>query len=401
MDVAIIGGGASGMLLAAMINKNNINVTILEKNPKLGRKLLLTGNGKCNFTSGEFKNVNDIYNSNFACSLYKNHNEIEFINFFKSIGIDNKIEIHRGLKYYYPRSNKSTSVYYNLLDKIVANGANIIYNSNVIDIKRHNNKFILELSNKKTFTFDKVVIATGGKSYKNTGSDGSGYILASKLSHNIVEPLPGLTSLKSDDTFLKDLKGIRTDAIVTVVGHDNISETGEVQFTEFGISGIPILNISSKINRLLSNGQKITLSLNFFNDFKYLKQRLSDIPYKKQSDFLCGILPDELSYTIMKESKAKMAACVSDIDDELFNRICKCISNFIINISSYSCFDVAQITIGGVDTNDISNDTLESKLVNGLYFIGEVLDIDGKCGGYNLQLAYSTARCVYGGLCGN
>lgn len=410
MDIGIIGGGASGMILASKIKNNN--VTLIEKNSKLGKKLLITGNGKCNFTNDDFSDLSLIYNNEFALKLVKRFDNKSFINFFNEIGIEEKKEVHRGITYYYPNSNKSTSVYYNLIDKINDNKVNIKLNSEVKDIKFDNNKFVVIVNDGDNLVFDKIVIATGGKSYSITGSDGFGYSLAKLFNHNIVEPLPALCGLKYSDNDLKDLKGVRIDAIVNAWDEVNGSlcflakEEGEIQFNDYGVSGIPVMNLSRIVNRKIFEKHKIVLFLNISNNFApnikkatesmvfKLNDRKKNIFYKKASDFLCGYVPDELARVILSRSKVKFDNCVSEITDENIKLIAKNLLNFRIDVKGYTDFNNAQVTIGGVDTSEINEVNLESKLQKGLYFIGEVLDIDGRCGGYNLQLAYATASIV-------
>ena len=399
MDIAIIGGGASGMMLASKLK--NKKVTLFEKNAKLGKKLLLTGNGKCNFTNMDFENLNEIYNSDFAKNIYKKYNNISFINYFKELGIVPKVEVHKGIKYLYPNSNKATSVYYNLIDKIKDNKIDIVLNANIESILYKNNKFILETADKE-FEFDKVVISTGGTSYKNTGSNGSGYIFAKSLGHSITPTFPGLCALKTENKDLKDLKGIRVDGRV-IADFDNIhfEEVGEIQFTEFGVSGIPIMNLSRKVSPYLSKPIEIRLDFSVaLNDSisetdveKYLIDRKNKVYYKDMEDFLCGFLPDELCDIIIKRSKV-VSKKIASLSEKELSDLSNNITNFKVTINGTADFNNAQITVGGVDTNEVNEDTLESKLVKNLYFTGEVLDIDGKCGGYNLQLAYSTASIV-------
>ena len=194
MRIGIIGGGASGMMLAAQVNYKDI--TIIERNNKLGKKLLLTGNGKCNFTNLNFNDLNKKYNNDFAINIYHQFDNISFIDFFNNIGVVSKVETHKGINYIYPNSNKASSVYYCLLDRINDNGVDVIYNSLVKNVKYIDEKFCIALDDDRNLVFDKLVLATGGKSYGNTGSDGIGYSIAKKLGHTIITPTPGLTSLK-------------------------------------------------------------------------------------------------------------------------------------------------------------------------------------------------------------
>ena len=404
MKIGIIGGGASGMFLASMLN--GYDVTLFEKNSKLGKKLLITGNGRCNFTSNDFSDLSKIYNNEFASCIYKKYDNNDMINYLISIGVEPKLEIHREIGYYYPNSNKSNSVYYCLLDKITNNNVNVLNNINITSIFKINDKFILNDQSNKKYDFDILVLSTGGNSYQNTGSTGDGYNFAKKLGHSIIDIKPGLTSLQIKNENLKDFVGVRVDGIVKFK-NDNIDfiEKGELQFNKNSISGIPILNLSRYINRNLSN-KSLNISIDFYTNYKgnyedkfnylfeLLKQRKNNICYKRINDFLCGFLPDEIGNYILKKSNV-LNINISDLSSKNLETICENIINFNIEVSQSNNFDFAQITLGGINTSEIDNNTLESKIIKNLFFTGEVMDIDGKCGGYNLQLCYSTAKIVF------
>lgn len=395
MNVGIIGGGASGMILASLIKSDDKNkITLIERNSKLGKKLLLTGNGKCNFTSGTFTNLDDIYNNDFAKNIYKRYDNRCFIDFMESIGVVPKLEYHKGIEYYYPNTNKSTTVYYNLFDKICNNKINIKYNEKVIDIEKVDEIFNVRTENNR-YIFDKIFISTGGITYKKTGSDGSIFEILKKLGHKIIKPLPALCGILFEDDDLKNIENVRIDAkIIAESGKTKYEEIGEMQWTRFGISGIPVMNLSRKINRYVYNGGKVKLTINFCTDEMLLKKlvlRKKNLYYKNTVDFLCGFLPDEIARVILKRSGVKCKK-VSELTGTDLNNIFINITNFRINNILYNDTDNAQVTIGGVSTDEVSIETLESKIVKNMFFLGEVLDIDGKCGGYNLQLAFSTAK---------
>ena len=412
MRIGIIGGGASGMMLAAQVN--NKDVTIIERNIKLGKKLLLTGNGKCNFTNLNFNDLNKKYNNDFAINIYNQFDNISFIDFFNKIGVVSKVETHKGINYIYPNSNKATSVYYCLLDRINNNGVDVIYKSLVKNVKYIDEKFSIALDDDRNLVFDKLVLATGGKSYGCTGSDGIGYSIAKKLGHTIITPTPGLTSLKynfSDNVGVKLNGKCRVNAKVSYNSYeDNIffEEYGEIQFNDNTISGIPILNLSNKITRKLINSEAVTITIDFSSSLLYnyeqqliskeivkstLNNRKQNTLYRDVRDFLCGYLPDEINEVILKLSNLKKIR-VSELTDNDIDKLTNHIVKFNLIISEPPNFDNAQITLGGVNTEEIDVNTLESKIVKGLYFSGEVIDIDGICGGYNLQLAYSTASII-------
>lgn len=405
MDIGIIGGGASGMILASMLDKHH--VTILERNNKLGKKLLLTGNGKCNFTNMSFDNLEYIYNCDFARNLYKRYDNKSFINYLETLGIVSKIETHKNIDYVYPNNNKSTSVYYSLLDKINENNVNIVYNAKVISAKYINNKFEINTEDNKKHLFDRIVFASGGASYKKTGSDGSCFPILKNLGHKVNPISPGLTPLRYSIENINinkiNFTGFRVDAKVNLCDKDNLtSEYGEIQFTKEYISGIPILNLSSKMARVIDDTKNdLEIVLDFSKnpaDIKnILEERKKSIYYKRVEDFLCGYLPDELNIIICELLKLKNKK-VKDLTSDELNNISKIITNFKVKCQRPVNFENAQITVGGIDVNEFDSDSLESKIVKGLYVIGEALDIDGICGGYNLQMCYSTASKVSDGL---
>ena len=408
MNIGIVGGGASGMFLASMLKKNkNVNVTLIERNSRLGKKLLLTGNGKCNFTNDDYStNVKNIYNSDFAYNIYCAHDKDDFLSFMRNIGIEPKVEIHKGEKYYYPNSNKSLSVYYALLDKIIDNGVKILYDTFVKDIKKSDDGFIV-VTNDSSLHFDSIIIASGGNTYKNTGSDGNIYKVLEKLGHTIVKPLPALCGFSYNDKDLLSLKGVRVDASIKALVYDmggsktEFIEKGEIQFTQNGVSGIPVMNLSRLVNRYIDENKKVDLIIDFayiidekkISLISYLSERKEKLYYKDSKNFLCGFIPDEIAYIIIKRCGIK-DKLVSKLSDSELERVACEISNFKIADIKTPSIDNAQITIGGVNLKEVDNVTLESKIIREMYLIGEVLDVDGKCGGYNLQFAYSSAATV-------
>lgn len=438
MDVAVVGGGASGMILASMFEKRNgTNLTIFEKNNKLGKKLLLTGNGKCNFTNDNFDDLDVIYNNDFAKALYKKYDNNSFIKYFESIGIEKRTEFHKNKIYYYPKSNKATSVYYNLLDKIEDNKINILYNNNVshLDYDKNKKKFIV-VANDKIFLFDRLILSTGGITYKKTGTNIDNFLLlAHSFNHHFTNVISGLNALNiknSSDKFLTKAKSFRVECKVSCYhkfdGKDRLvySEYGEVQFNGDIMSGIPILNICSIISRIIKDNYKSGSSFNandFIKDFyisldfldvseseninynnkifdiNYLFDRKKSLHYKKIHDFLCGLIPNELIDSIFdrinKKCKIDVMKKVDGLNAIDIKNIYEILRNFEIKNFEYGSIDNGQITVGGIDVSEVDNTTMQSKKISGLYFIGEMLDIDGLCGGYNLQLCYSTARALY------
>lgn len=392
--IVIIGGGISGFTAAINAKTNNNEVIILEGQDKPLKKLLITGNGKCNYFNEEF--IFSKYHS-FNEELLKNiislENKNKILTFFKSIGIIPRIKEN----YYYPYSNQAISVKNSFLKEIENKNIKLKLNSYVKDIKKENDKFLVYYNN-NVLVCDELIISTGGKSYPKTGSDGSGYNLSKKLGHTINKTLPALVGLKCKEPFLKKLNGVRSNATVSLFVNDKLikSEIGEVQFTNYGLSGICIFNLSSIASRSISENKKVKISINFLDKLKIKNKKSfqefilsSEYNFKKEkiSYFLDNLLNYKLTNVILEKTKIERNKLVSKLSDNEINMLFENLFSFTINIIDTNNFESAQITSGGVSLYEINPLTFESKIVSNLYLTGEVLDIDGDCGGYNISFA--------------
>ena len=392
--IVIIGGGISGFTSAINAKTNNNEVIILEGQDKPLKKLLITGNGKCNYFNEEF--IFSKYHS-FNEELLKNiislENKNKILTFFKSIGIIPRIKEN----YYYPYSNQAISVKNSFLKEIENKNIKLKLNSYVKDIKKENDKFLVYYNN-DVLVCDELIISTGGKSYPKTGSDGSGYNLSKKLGHTINKTLPALVGLKCKEPFLKKLNGVRSNATVSLFINDKLikSEIGEVQFTNYGLSGICIFNLSSIASRSISENKKVKISINFLDKLKIKNKKSfqefilsSEYNFKKEkvSYFLDNLLNYKLTNVILEKTKIERNKLVSKLSDNEINMLFENLFSFTMNIIDTNNFESAQITSGGVSLYEINPLTFESKIVSNLYLTGEVLDIDGDCGGYNIAFA--------------
>lgn len=392
--IVIIGGGISGFTSAINAKTNNNEVIILEGQDKPLKKLLITGNGKCNYFNEEF--ISSKYHS-FNEELLKNiislENKNKILTFFKSIGIIPRIKEN----YYYPYSNQAISVKNSFLEEIENKNIKLNLNSYVKDIKKENDKFLVYY-NDDVLVCDELIISTGGKSYPKTGSDGSGYNLSKKLGHTINKTLPALVGLKCKEPFLKKLNGVRSNATVSLFINDKLikSEIGEVQFTNYGLSGICIFNLSSIASRSISENKKVKISINFLDKLKIKNKKSfqefifsSEYNFKKEkvSYFLDNLLNYKLTNVILEKTKIERNKLVSKLSDNEINMLFENLFSFTMNIIDTNNFESAQITSGGVSLYEINPLTFESKIVSNLYLTGEVLDIDGDCGGYNIAFA--------------
>lgn len=383
--VVVIGGGASGIIASIFASTNN-EVIVLERNSTPLKKLLLTGNGKCNY----FNDNQDIsnYNSSSCSELDKiiNNTNIEkMLSFLENIGIESRIK--NG--YYYPYVNNSLCVKEALLKESELCGVKIINNYLVNDIRKENDKFIIN----NEIDADIVILSTGSKAYPNTGSDGIGYELLNKFNLNIVKVLPSLVQLIGNDNIYKDISGIRSEVRVGLYEDNKFikEETGEIQFTNYGVSGICIFNLSGLVNKGLDKNKKEEIYINFlpnYNDVsKFLEER-SKLKNRNIIEMLESIINYKLLRVILKKSKIDYLKYYDELNDIEKNNLINNLTKFKINIIDSKGYENSQVCSGGLSMKEININTMESLKIKNLYITGELLDVDGLCGGYNLTFAF-------------
>lgn len=378
MKIIIIGSGASGLAAGISLLRCGYDVTILERNNISGKKLLLTGAGRCNFFNSDQNIVH--YHSNDKDILAKiiTSDNIHLVeDFITSLGIVPKVKDG----YYYPFANQAYNMKELLERTYLDLGGKIKYNYLVEKIEKKSSLFLIN----DTISCDKLILATGSKAYKMTGSDGIGYQLAKKFNHHIVKVLPSLTSLITREKI--NLKGVRVDAKVTLY-EDGVKvreELGQVQFTDYGLSGICIFNLSYYAVKGLNKNKKevITIDLMPFMDKVSFKN-------KKVYDLLLGFLPNKMIDYILKTLDISKDVYYEDLSNDKKQELTKILKEMEFNITSYKEFDFSQVCSGGVSLREINPLTMESIFVKNLYIIGELLDVNGDCGGYNLTFAFLT-----------
>ena len=385
--VFIIGGGASGLTAAIKASRNGNDVTIFEKNNKLGKKILITGNGKCNYWN-ENQDLNNYHSSGDYTKIVNQMNLVKAHAFLDSIGIVPFIK--NG--YYYPNSNQAISVVNALVDEAVNCGVKII-NEEVKDVIKKDNKFIINNS----YESDILILATGGKAAPKTGSDGFGYEIAKKFGHNIIKPLPALVGLETEEN-LKDLSGIRFIGEVSlVINNEEIKkEQGEIQINEYGFSGIPVMQISSNAVKALDEGKNVSIKINYLPNIasdilglrSFLKVQNKHLNNKTISQILDQLFNYKLANYLLKISKIDEHSVIDKLGNDELDLLCHNILNNSYKIVKDHGFDNAQTTSGGINLKEVNLDTLESLKEKNLYFCGEILDVDGACGGYNLSFAW-------------
>ena len=389
MKVAIIGGGISGVIASIYASENN-EVTILERNNTLLKKLLLTGNGRCNYFNSN-QNISN-YNSSdldLLKEIITEDNIEKALNFYNNIGIIPKIKDG----YYYPYSNKAESMKESLIKEVELNNIKVITNYLVENIEIRNNKFIIN----NELYFDKVIISTGSYAAPKTGSDGIGYKLLNKLNLDIIKPLPALVQLKGNETYFKEWNGIRSYAKVSLYENNKFikEEVGELQLTNYGLSGICIFNLSGRLKIGLDKGNKESIRINFLpfvTDIEeFLINRNKLLKNRNIIELLESIINYKLIKIILKEANIKEDKSFDELNnlekEKLFNNLI----NFNVDITDTNDFDSSQVCSGGLDLNEINTKTMETKKIKNLYVIGELLDIDGLCGGYNITASTISA----------
>ena len=397
-DAVIIGGGAAGSFCAITAARRGLSVIVLEPNEKIGRKLRITGKGRCNVTNNS--DIRTVMNhipdhSRFLYGALTRFSPEDTMQFYEDLGIPLKTE--RGNRVF-PVSDNANDIADALQNELRRLGVTIIHEKAVDLITEDGRICAVDTSNQRIRT-DRCVIATGGKSYPKTGSEGSGYRLASKLGHSIVSPLPSLVPLVSDDRCCAELQGISLRNIELSAFEDDKSiyrERGEMLFSHFGITGPLVLSASAHMRHFGTAEYKVILDLKPALDEKTLDLRIlrdfSKYQNKAIRNALGDLLPKAMIPVILSRIAVPGGKPVHEITKEERKKLVHELKNFTITINGTRPIEEAVVTAGGVSTDEINPRTMESKLVSGLYFAGEIMDLDAYTGGYNLQIAWSTAN---------
>lgn len=393
-NVAVVGGGAAGMMAAICASRAGASVHLYERNDRVGKKILATGNGKCNF-SNEVMGKFAYYGSGASCveSFLKVFGVEETKKFFEDMGM--RIKNRNG--YLYPASEQASTVLDLLRYEMERLKVAVCCDSQVVAIEdKKPNVLILTKDGNRT-SYDAVILACGGMAAPKTGSDGSGFKIAEKLGHKTVLPMPALTSLYADGKFWKSVAGVRCDANITLCidGKETQSERGELQLTAYGISGIPVFQLSRQAAYALHNKKDVRVMIDFLPDYEMDEYK---IMWKKRwnrggeqpiEHALTGLANKKINYLMLDKAGIKQNAKIHDISIEQRKKLEYLFRRFEARINKTNSFDQAQTTAGGIHFKELSN-TLASKLHPNIYFIGELVDIDAICGGYNLQWAWTS-----------
>ena len=386
-DVVIIGAGASGLTAAIIAARHNKKVTLIERNEKCGKKLLITGNGKCNYWN-ENQDLSHYHSSNkeLLKNIINEDNNKKLLSFFDSLGIIPKIK--NG--YFYPTSEQALTINHALYYEANRLNVEILNNITVTDIIKQDS-FIIN-PEKENIKAKKIIIATGSKAAPKTGSDGIGYSLAQKLNHTIITPKPALVQLKAKEDYLKKWNGIRVDATLKLYENNKFikEETGQLQLTDYGISGIVTFNLSEHIAKNIEkNEEKITI--NFMPWLKedannWLKKqiKMTNLPVRETLE---RIFNYKLVDIFIKKAKIKTDKWEKTSEKD-FSNLIRTLTSFELIIKDTNSFDKAQVCSGGIPLTEINLKTMESRITKDLFFAGEIIDVNGDCGGYNLGFAW-------------
>lgn len=398
--VLVIGGGAAGMFAAIFAARNGNEVHLFEKNEKLGKKLFITGKGRCNITNaGDMESLfqSVVSNQKFLYSSFYGYTNEDVVSFFEEIGVRTKVE--RGNRVF-PLSDHSSDVINGLLSEMKKLGVKVHLNTKVKAIEEDGKEFKrIVLSNGEKIDADHCIVATGGCSYPLTGSTGDGYGMAESVGHTVTEIYPALVPLEVKEDYVRELQGLslRNVGVSIYDGKKEVYHNfGEMLFTHYGVSGPLILTASSYITKKLTDKEmKLIIDLKPALSEEQLNQRvLKDFEANKNKQFrnaITKLFPAKLIPIMVMLSGIDAEKKVNEISKEERIEFVRLIKHFTLTINGTRSFREAIITQGGVKTKEINPATMESKLISQLYFVGEVLDLDALTGGFNLQIAWSTA----------
>ncbi|WP_143318217.1 NAD(P)/FAD-dependent oxidoreductase [Clostridium sp. HBUAS56017] len=401
-DIIVVGGGASGIMAAIMAKDLGKNVAIVESTDRIGKKILTTGNGRCNISNANFSYKNYCSEDNdFFKYCIDNFSIEDTENFFLSLGLP-LVRLENGK--FYPQSLQASSVVDIFRLSLSEREIPLYINCKIKSIHK-DKKFVLSTTNEDypSLTCGKLILACGGKSAIKTGSDGSGYKLAKSLGHSIVEPLPGIVQLKLNYPYLKALSGIKINGKASLSVDDKIlrDDIGEILFTDYGISGPPILQLSTEASKNLYKNKKVEIIVDMmpeksFEDIdNFLQGHLAVFSHRSISNALIGVINKKLIPILLKDIGIKdIHIPCYELDWKYKSLLSKRLKEWTFTCTDTNGFTNAQVTVGGINTNEVNPTTLESTIVSNLYFCGEILDVTGDCGGFNLQWAWNSGFLV-------
>lgn len=414
-DVLVIGGGPAGLMAAGRAAEKGARVALVEKNDRYGIKLLMTGNGRCNITQDNNDAVElskQYKNGRFLLNAFSAFGPNKLREFFKKHGVETKVE--KGGKVF-PVSDQSKDVVGMLYEYCKAGGVTFFNTEEVIDIEKEGESISKIITKKKDISAEKYILAVGGKSYPSTGSIGQGYVWAKKLGHRIVEPIASLVPIKTAEDWAGELQGVSASNVAITIfqqAKKKFVDSGDIMFAHYGLSGPLALNISRQIGELISKGPtfgdingsvqgrtldgevKLVIDLKPYLNFEQLDEIVrKDLEKKgnvKISNCLADLFSPKLLDFLLRYSGLDLEKHAARISKTERQKLVKLFKNLEMNVESLFGFEKAMVTSGGVAIKEIDSKTMQSKLIENLYFAGEIIDVDGPTGGYNLQICWAT-----------
>lgn len=399
-DLIIVGGGASGLISAITAKDFGIDVAIVEGTDRIGKKILTTGNGRCNISNNGITSPFTNYHSSnydFPFTPLNDFTVNDTINFFLSLGLP-IVELQG--KKLYPKSLQASSVV-DILKMALEDREIPLYTNCKVKTIHRDKKFKLSTTNEEynLFTSNKIILACGGKTAPKTGSDGYGYTLAKNFGHSIIKQLPGIVQLKLDFNHLKSISGIKFDGYASLLVNDELCKNyfGEILFTDYGISGPPILQLSASASKAVSENKKVEISVDLMPDYSleeledFIECHFAILSHRPIINALIGVINKKLIPTLLKECGiTNLQIPCYELSWQEKRKLTSTLKSWKFTCIGTNDFNQAQVTLGGVNTKEINEKTLESKIIPNLYFAGELLDVNGDCGGFNLQWAWSS-----------
>jgi len=400
LDVIVIGAGPAGMMAAGRSAELGNKTLLLEKTDSSGKKLLLSGNSRCNITNSCESIEDFIANFSESGKFLRNAFSVffnkELLRFFRKRGLDFKVEPSGKV---FPITDKAGDVLRILVKYVKDSRCSILYRKEVSSLVKNADIFEVTTKDNSTYSAKKVIVATGGLSYPQTGSTGFGFQIAKIFGHTVIKPKPGLTGIILKNNFLKEWQGVSfEDAGVSVYADERLihKDAGEMIFTHFGISGPVILHMSRIVYDALDSGKKVFLSVDFKPDLNLhelglaFHEELKNSPSRKISNSLKEFIPSRLVKRFLESIRVDPDKLLTHISKEEIKAVLEKLKEFKLVVGAVKPIQEAMVTCGGVSVKEIDPKTMESRIVKGLYFAGELIDIDGRTGGYNLQAAFST-----------
>ena len=393
-SVGVIGAGASGMIAALEAAGNGAKVTILERKDKVGKKILATGNGRCNFTNS-YLNADCYYtdNTDFINDVFRRFDNSDLVRYFCSLGLITKDK--NG--YYYPQCEQASSVVDVFYSALKEKQVEIVTGCEVVSVKKEGNLFIVESNDKQKYTFDVLIFSCGGKSGLPKNEIANGYDMLKSLGHSVSKLFPCLTQIRCMGINFKAVSGVRSDCELKIISDNKelMSQCGEVLFTDYGISGIVSFQISHLVNELLNKHKKAYVILDLLPGMSeeelknFTVSKLLLHPELSLDDFFTGFVNKKAAYALLKSEGLNVNNPISSFSKDDLVKMSLLFKRIELECTGTNDFENSQVTGGGIGLNEITSD-FESKIEKGLYITGELLDVDGICGGYNLQWAFSS-----------